>query len=59
MLYFLGHLICVKIPEENRSIGILELIEDQDLHTFHQETLKLYQSLCALGNHRVAHILTK
>ncbi|XP_056888735.1 ryanodine receptor 2 isoform X2 [Takifugu flavidus] len=45
------------IPEENRSVDILELSEQSDLLKFYYHTLKLYSSLCALGNNRVAHAL--
>ncbi|XP_074229379.1 ryanodine receptor 2 isoform X7 [Camelus bactrianus] len=45
------------IPEENRSVDILELTEQEDLLKFHYHTLRLYSAVCALGNHRVAHAL--
>nr|XP_021335867.1 ryanodine receptor 2 [Danio rerio] len=45
------------IPEENRSVDILELTEQQDLLKFHYHTLRLYSAICALGNNRVAHAL--
>uniref|UniRef100_A0A8C3ABS1 Ryanodine receptor 2 n=1 Tax=Cyclopterus lumpus TaxID=8103 RepID=A0A8C3ABS1_CYCLU len=45
------------IPDENRSVNILELSELDDLLTFHHHTLLLYCSLCALGNTRVCHAL--
>jgi len=38
-------------------IDILELAEHMDLLKFHYHTLKLYGSVCALGNNRVAHAL--
>lgn len=41
-----------------RCIDILELSERLDLLKFHYHTLKLYCSVCALGNNRVAHALT-
>lgn len=47
------------IPEENRSVDLLELSEWPDLLCFHQKTLKLYLRMCALGNHRVAHVLCR
>ncbi|XP_028295256.1 LOW QUALITY PROTEIN: ryanodine receptor 3 [Gouania willdenowi] len=50
-------MLAVHIPEENRCLDILELSETQDLRKFHYHTLKLYCSLCALGNTRVAHAL--
>ncbi|CDQ93924.1 unnamed protein product [Oncorhynchus mykiss] len=45
------------IPEENRSVDILELTEQKDLLKFHYHTLRLYSAVCALGNNRVAHAL--
>ncbi|KAM5301819.1 ryanodine receptor 2 isoform 4-T4 [Glossophaga mutica] len=45
------------IPEENRSVDILELTEQEELLRFHSHTLRLYSAVCALGNHRVAHAL--
>ncbi|XP_043914983.1 ryanodine receptor 2 [Protopterus annectens] len=45
------------IPEENRSVDILELTEKEDLLKFHYHTLRLYSAVCALGNNRVAHAL--
>ncbi|XP_035260548.1 ryanodine receptor 2 isoform X5 [Anguilla anguilla] len=45
------------IPEENRSVDILELTEQTDLLKFHFHTLRLYSAVCALGNNRVAHAL--
>ncbi|KAM3606327.1 uncharacterized protein V6R79_014397 [Siganus canaliculatus] len=47
----------LEIPDENRSVDILELSELNDLLTFHHCTLLLYCSLCALGNTRVCHAL--
>ena len=40
-----------------RCVDILELLELDDLMTFHHRTLLLYCSLCALGNTRVCHAL--
>uniref|UniRef100_A0A803SL69 Ryanodine receptor 2 n=1 Tax=Anolis carolinensis TaxID=28377 RepID=A0A803SL69_ANOCA len=45
------------IPEENRSIDILELSEQEELLRFHYHTLRLYSAVCALGNNRVAHAM--
>uniref|UniRef100_A0A4W6FE05 Ryanodine receptor 2 n=1 Tax=Lates calcarifer TaxID=8187 RepID=A0A4W6FE05_LATCA len=45
------------VPEENRSVDILELSEQKDLLKFHYHTLRLYSAICALGNNRVAHAL--
>ncbi|XP_073771088.1 ryanodine receptor 1 isoform X3 [Danio rerio] len=50
-------MMALHIPEENRCIDILELSERTDLMKFHYHTLKLYGSVCALGNNRVAHAL--
>ncbi|KAK5599087.1 hypothetical protein CRENBAI_026085 [Crenichthys baileyi] len=50
-------MMALHIPEENRCVDILELSERMDLLTFHYHTLKLYGSVCALGNNRVAHAL--
>uniref|UniRef100_A0A672JJC7 Ryanodine receptor 2b (cardiac) n=1 Tax=Salarias fasciatus TaxID=181472 RepID=A0A672JJC7_SALFA len=47
----------LQIPDENRSVDILELSELEDLLTFHRHTLLLYCSLAALGNTRVCHAL--
>ncbi|TRY59413.1 hypothetical protein DNTS_004316 [Danionella cerebrum] len=49
--------LSLHIPEENRSLDILELTEQQGLLTFHSHTLRLYSAICALGNNRVAHAL--
>uniref|UniRef100_A0A3Q2YEG7 Ryanodine receptor 1a (skeletal) n=1 Tax=Hippocampus comes TaxID=109280 RepID=A0A3Q2YEG7_HIPCM len=49
-------MMALHIPEEN-CIDILELSERMDLLKFHYHTLKLYGSVCALGNNRVAHAL--
>nr|CAB3265843.1 ryanodine receptor 3 [Phallusia mammillata] len=46
------------IPEENRCVDLLELSENNALLDFHEHTLKLYCALCALGNSRVAHVLS-
>ena len=47
----------VFLPEENRSVDILELTEHPSLLEFHLSTLNLYKAMCALGNFRVAHAL--
>lgn len=41
----------------NRCVDILELCEQEDLMMFHYHTLKLYCSVSALGNTRVAYAL--
>ncbi|XP_075692371.1 ryanodine receptor 1 isoform X1 [Rhinoderma darwinii] len=51
-------MMALHIPEENRCIDILELSERLNMLKFHYHTLKLYCSVCALGNNRVAHALT-
>ncbi|XP_062823289.1 ryanodine receptor 3 isoform X1 [Anolis carolinensis] len=50
-------MMALHIPEESRCIDILELCEQEDLMRFHFHTLKLYSSVCALGNNRVAYAL--
>ena len=49
----------VFLPEENRSVDILELIEHPELLEFHLSTMNLYKAMCALGNFRVAHALCR
>ncbi|XP_009068059.1 PREDICTED: ryanodine receptor 2, partial [Acanthisitta chloris] len=49
--------MALHIPEENRTIDILELTEQEELLRFHYHTLRLYSAVCALGNNRVAHAL--
>ncbi|XP_070398109.1 ryanodine receptor 2 isoform X1 [Nothobranchius furzeri] len=50
-------ILTLQIPDESRSVDILELSELDDLRTFHHNTLLLYCSLCALGNTSVCHAL--
>ncbi|XP_010015146.1 PREDICTED: ryanodine receptor 3-like, partial [Nestor notabilis] len=50
-------MMALHIPEENRCVDILELCEQEDLMKFHYHTLKLYCSVSALGNTRVAYAL--
>lgn len=50
-------MLAVHIPEENRCLDVLELIEHEKLLRFHSNTLILYGALCAQGNHKVAHII--
>ncbi|KAK3094056.1 hypothetical protein FSP39_023525 [Pinctada imbricata] len=50
-------MLAVYIPEEDRSLDILELTEDKPLLDFHAKTLDLYQAVCYHGNHRVANSL--
>ncbi|XP_062858850.1 ryanodine receptor 2 isoform X1 [Trichomycterus rosablanca] len=49
--------MALHIPEENRTVDILELTEQRELLQFHYHTLRLYSAVCALGNHRVAAAL--
>lgn len=42
-------MLALHIPEENRCIDILELIEHDKLLTFHAKTLILYGALCYQG----------
>lgn len=41
----------------SRCVDILELSELDDLLTFHLHTLRLYCSLCSLGNTRVSQAI--
>ncbi|XP_048259812.1 ryanodine receptor-like isoform X9 [Haliotis rufescens] len=52
-------MLAIHVPEENRCLDILELIEYEHLLDFHARTLDLYMAVCAHGNHRVANALTK
>lgn len=49
--------LCLSFCILSRSVDILELSEQRGLLNFYYYTLKLYSSLCALGNNRVAHAL--
>uniref|UniRef100_A0A7M4FE55 Ryanodine receptor 2 n=1 Tax=Crocodylus porosus TaxID=8502 RepID=A0A7M4FE55_CROPO len=49
--------MALHVPEENRSIDILELTEQEELLKFHYHALRLYSAVCALGNNRVAHAM--
>lgn len=42
-------MLVVHIPEEDRSVDILELIENERLLQFHAHTLSLYGALCFQG----------
>lgn len=46
-------MLALHIPEENRCIDILELIEHDKLLTFHAKTLILYGALCYQGNDKI------
>uniref|UniRef100_A0AAN0LPN8 Ryanodine receptor n=1 Tax=Polyphagotarsonemus latus TaxID=1204166 RepID=A0AAN0LPN8_9ACAR len=50
-------MLALHLPEENRCIDILELIEHDKLLTFHAKTLCLYGALCYQGNTRAAHMI--
>ncbi|KAL0274262.1 UNVERIFIED_CONTAM: hypothetical protein PYX00_006731 [Menopon gallinae] len=50
-------MLAVHIPEEDRCIDVLELIEMERLLSFHAHTLTLYSALCYQSNYRAAHIL--
>lgn len=50
-------MLAVHIPEEDRCIDILELIEHDKLLSFHAHTLQLYSALCFQSNYRAAHTL--
>ncbi|XP_028968698.1 ryanodine receptor [Galendromus occidentalis] len=50
-------MLAVHIPEEDRCIDVLELIEHDRLANFHAGSLALYEALCYQGNQRAAHII--
>ncbi|XP_037915514.1 ryanodine receptor isoform X7 [Hermetia illucens] len=50
-------MLALHIPEEDRCIDILELIEMEKLLSFHAHTLTLYAALCYQSNFRAAHAL--
>ena len=52
-------MLALHIPEEDRCIDILELIEMDKLISFHAHTLTLYAALCYQSNYRAAHSLCK
>jgi len=54
-----GSIAVLHVPEENRCVDLLEVSENAELRQFHEQTIKLYCALCALGNTRVAHALTR
>ncbi|KAL4238125.1 Ryanodine receptor 2 [Mactra antiquata] len=51
-------MLSLYVPEDDRSLDVLELIEHTHLLNFHATTLELYQAVCSHGNHNVANILT-
>ncbi|XP_055904499.1 ryanodine receptor isoform X10 [Eupeodes corollae] len=50
-------MLALHIPEEDRCIDILELIEMDKSLSFHSHTLTLYAALCYQSNYRAAHAL--
>ncbi|XP_052843586.1 ryanodine receptor isoform X5 [Drosophila gunungcola] len=50
-------MLALHIPEEDRCIDILELIEMEKLLSFHAHSLTLYAALCYQSNYRAAHAL--
>lgn len=50
-------MLALHIPEEDRCIDVLELIEMDKLLSFHAHTLTLYSALCYQSNYRAAHAL--
>lgn len=50
-------MLALHIPEEDRCIDTLELIEMDKLLSFHAHTLTLYSALCYQSNYRAAHAL--
>lgn len=52
-------MLAVHIPEEDRALDVLELVEHEDLLRFHAQTLELYSAICSHGNNRIAHYLTR
>jgi len=52
-------MLAVHIPEQDRCLDSLELLEHPELLTFHAKTLQLYSAICSHGNFRAAHELIK
>lgn len=50
-------MLALHIPEEDRCMDVLELIEMDKLLSFHSHTLTLYAALCYQSNYRAAHAL--
>lgn len=50
-------MLALHIPEEDRCIDILELIEMDKLLAFHSHSLILYTALCYQSNYKAAHTL--
>ena len=51
-------MLALHIPEEDRCLDILELIEYDKLLVFHAQTLTLYGALCFQSNFRAAHMIS-
>lgn len=49
-------MLALHIPEEDRCIDILELIEMDKLLSFHAHTLTLYAALCYQSNYRYVYL---
>lgn len=52
-------MLALHVPEEDRCIDILELIEMDRLLSFHAHSLTLYAALCYQSNYKAAHALCK
>uniref|UniRef100_A0A915IFC2 Ryanodine receptor junctional solenoid domain-containing protein n=1 Tax=Romanomermis culicivorax TaxID=13658 RepID=A0A915IFC2_ROMCU len=52
-------MMSVFVPERDESYDAMELIEQPLYLRFHEQTLRLYCSLAAQGNQKVAHILCR
>ncbi|KAK3867881.1 hypothetical protein Pcinc_026695, partial [Petrolisthes cinctipes] len=50
-------MLALHIPEEDRCIDIIELIENDKLLAFHSHSLALYCAVCYQSNYRAAHTL--
>ncbi|XP_023320280.1 ryanodine receptor isoform X3 [Eurytemora carolleeae] len=50
-------MLAIHIPEEDRCIDMLELIENERLASFHAQTLKLYAALCFQSNYKAMHAI--
>ena len=50
-------MLAIHIPEEDRCVDVLELIENERLASFHAQTLKLYSALCFQSNYKAMHAI--
>ena len=50
-------MLAIHIPEEDRCVDVLELIENEKLASFHAQTLKLYSALCFQSNYKAMHAI--